>query len=447
MNLTSLSLAELASLLKARTISPVELTRAYLERIDTLNSQLNAFITITAEQALDAARSAESEIMRGNYKGALHGIPIALKDNIETAGIRTTAGSSFLRDYVPAHDAAVVMLLRRAGAVILGKTNMHEWAFGVVNNNPWFGDTRNPWDPARITGGSSGGSAAAVAARMCAAALGTDTRGSVRIPAALCGVVGFKPRTGTIPADGVIPLSKTLDQVGIFAGSVQDAVIVYEAIHTAGFRPVLSQLGARDKVGVARNPVFSALSDEVAAQFEALVRALPSTDIQTDVDIEYLESFWRASRIISSAEAAAYHAEYITAHPDGFGADVLSRLHEGQGYSAAEYICALKEIDRARALSCAHQAQGIGCLLIPTLPTTAPRHDDAPAIADARKRFSAFNAPFNVSGDAAFSIPMGMDERGLPMGVQIVGFGSDDAIFHQAYRVEAAAAWRGRLAE
>jgi aspartyl-tRNA(Asn)/glutamyl-tRNA(Gln) amidotransferase subunit A len=224
------TIEELAPLLAKKKISPVELVEAYLSRIERLNSRFNAFITVTAEQALADARTAERELARGKRRGALHGIPIALKDNIYTKDIRTTMGSAILRDFVPQEDATIVRKLRKAGAIILGKANLHEFAYGATNENPHYGTTHNPWAHERITGGSSGGSTAAVCAGLCVAAVGTDTGGSIRLPAALCGIVGLKPTFGRVSVHGVFPLAPTLDHVGPLTRSVADAAIMLGAL-------------------------------------------------------------------------------------------------------------------------------------------------------------------------------------------------------------------------
>ena len=244
-SLAFLSIAALSSLLRQKKLSPVELTRLLLDRIERLNPQLNAFLTITADRALVDARRAEKEILARRWRGPLHGIPISLKDNICTRGIRTTAGSKVLEDFVPDQDATVARRLRRAGAVLLGKTNLHEFAYGVTNVNPHLGPARNPWALDRIPGGSSGGSAAAIASGLCFASIGSDTGGSIRIPAALCGIVGFKPTFGRVSCHGVIPLAPSLDHTGPLARSVADVAILLRAIAgrdsldpTASSRPV-----------------------------------------------------------------------------------------------------------------------------------------------------------------------------------------------------------------
>ncbi len=460
MNLVDFTIADAAPLLHERKISPVELTRAYLERIERLNPLLNAYITVTAEQALDAARQAEAEIMRGEYRGMLHGIPIALKDNIETAGIRTTVGSSYLRDYVPTEDAEVVKQLKSAGAIILGKTNLHEWAFGVINNNPWYGDTRNPWDTSRITGGSSGGSASAVAAKLCMAALGTDTRGSVRVPAALCGVVGYKPAKSRISLLGVIPLSHTLDHVGVLARTAGDAEMVVQMCvgNRFGERGDVPEAnrgksGQRDsirRIAMARDVFTSAVSEVVESHMNHLHTRLIELSFEVEyVDLSFLEEAWKASRIISSVEAAEYHAQRLAENADGFGADVRPRLEEGMGYSAVQYVRALRSMDLLeRSLQVV--VDKYDAILLPTLPMTAPRHDDAVAVADARKLCSAFNAPFNMVRYRAISIPTGTDDQGLPVGIQLVtneAHVTDLAFIAFARQLQRAAGWDGRLPE
>ena len=230
MQLTSLTLAQAGLLISRHEISPVELVQAHLERIGKLDARLNSFITVTAEDALARAHSVEQEIMKGGIRSSLHGLPLALKDLFETEGVATTAGSAFFKEYRPAEDCAAARQLKQAGAILLGKLNMHEIALGVTNVNPHFGPCRNPWDTTRISGGSSGGSAAAVSAGLCLGALGTDTGGSIRIPAALCGVVGFKPTRGRISLRGVIPLSWNLDHVGPLARRVMDAAVLLQAL-------------------------------------------------------------------------------------------------------------------------------------------------------------------------------------------------------------------------
>src|ERR1700738_1736914 len=299
MNETELAfatIAEISRLFRTGKLSPVELTELMLARIERSNPKLNAYITPTAEMARVQAQRAEAELsVRGKRKtrtdrGLLHGIPLSLKDNICTAGIRTTAGSKILRDYFPERDAPVVTRLKQAGAVLLGKTNMHEFAYGVTNNNPHYGAARNPWDMKRIPGGSSGGSAAAVAAGLCFGSVGTDTGGSIRIPAALCGIVGLKPGLGRVDVRGVIPLSVTHDCVGPLARTVAGAAVLFRAIagdgtgkkegerrHRGNAARKLSQL----RLGIPREFFFDVISGEVEKSFDAGVRSIRGLGIKT----------------------------------------------------------------------------------------------------------------------------------------------------------------------
>jgi aspartyl-tRNA(Asn)/glutamyl-tRNA(Gln) amidotransferase subunit A len=451
MNPTDLTITEAAPLLRERKLSPVELTEAYLERIERLNPILNAYITVTAEQAMDAARVAEAEIMRGIYRGVLHGIPIALKDNFITAGIRTTAGSSFLRDYVPQEDNSFAKR-PRDGAILLGKTNMHEWAFGVINKNPFYGDTRNPWDTARITGGSSGGSAAAVAARLCAGAFGTDTRGSVRIPASICGVVGLKPHKRAMLKDDLIPLSHVLDHVGVMGRTVNDAMELVYSYQRVG-RGVLNEVVSPSKclIFVGNDPFTNDLSPEIAAAFATALDVFRSLGASiVEVDLGFLREVWEASRIISSCDAAAYHHQRLQENPDGFGADVLPRLREGQGYSGVQYSDALRTGEKMDSWlwSFLGRKEKFALMAIPTLPIPTPRHDDDAGIAEARLRYSSFNAPFNFANRTSISLPCGFDSNDMPIGLQLVVatefLSHERGIYDMARAYEQATEWHKR---
>src|SRR5467141_2826435 len=317
-DLAYLTIEEIGKLFRKRKLSPVELTKLMLARIGRINPKLNAYLTVTAELALAQAKKAESELLapRGckghRDRGPLHGIPISLKDNIDTKGIRTTAGSKILKDFIPQHDAQVVVLLKEAGAVILGKTNMHEFAYGVTSNNPHYGPVRNPWDLARVPGGSSGGSAAAVAAGLCYGSIGTDTGGSIRIPAALCGVVGLKPTFGRVSVKDVVPLSPLLDCTGPLARSVHDLAILTDAIFVrVGREPNFatpSTLRADPKkfcLGLPRQMFFDALSPEVRSAFDSARRDLSRLGMKTaDISIPLLDETEEAGHPIAWAEPA-----------------------------------------------------------------------------------------------------------------------------------------------
>jgi aspartyl-tRNA(Asn)/glutamyl-tRNA(Gln) amidotransferase subunit A len=351
------TIVQLAPRLRRKDVSPVELTRACLDRIEKLNPVLNAFITVTAESALAEARAAEIEISRGEWRGPLHGIPIALKDLIDTAGTRTTAASGLYQNRVPAEDAEVVCRLRRAGAVILGKNNLHEFAYGGSSLVSFFGDVHNPWNVEHVAGGSSGGSAAAVAAEFCYAAIGTDTAGSIREPAALCGCVGIKPTYGRVSARGVIPLSWSLDHVGPLAATVGDAAAVLQVI--AGYDPLdvgsadvpvsdyVSGLGEATKalrVGVPRAYFFDDLDDEVRAAVEQALVVIRTLVAEIhDVRIEVI-----ADRTVLAAESFAYHADHVARTPELYQPETLRRIRSGENISAEQYIQRRRELDWER---------------------------------------------------------------------------------------------------
>ncbi len=424
---------ELAPRLRRREISPVELTRSCLERIEKVNRELNAFITVTGESAIQEASAAEAEIARGNWRGPLHGIPVAIKDLIDTAGVRTTAASQLFENRIPTEDAEVVRRLRRAGAMIVGKTNLHEFAYGGSSLVSFFGDVRNPRNTTHIAGGSSGGSAAAVAAGLCNVAIGTDTAGSIREPAALCGCVGLKPTYGRVSTRGVIPLSWSLDHVGPLTDCVADAAIVLQAI--AGYDPLdvesanvpvsdyVSGLrkGARDlRVGVPRSYFYDDLDKEVEAAVERALGVIKglAADVR-EVRLEVSED-----RTVQGAEAYAYHAENVAKTPELYQPETLRRIRSGERFSAAEYIQRRRELDEARRHAAEIFAK-VDLLVTPTTPIPAPSiatlKKDPAALRPAELKLLRNTRPFNVWGLPAVSVPCGLTERGLPIGLQIAG--------------------------
>jgi aspartyl-tRNA(Asn)/glutamyl-tRNA(Gln) amidotransferase subunit A len=444
----------LARRLRGKEISPVEITQECLLRIEQLNPTLNAFITVMAESALAEARRAEAEILRGEWRGPLHGVPVALKDLIDVAGVRTTAASALLKENVSRHDAEVVRRLRQAGAVIIGKNNLHEFAYGGSSLVSHFGDVHNPWDVGRMAGGSSGGSAAAVAAGLAYAAIGTDTAGSIREPAALCGCVGLKPTYGRVSSRGVIPLSRSLDHIGPLTRTVEDASIILQAI--AGYDaddagsvdvPVADYLsGLREgakklRVGVAREYFFDDLDPEVASAIDCALREISSLgaeikEVQLDVPVD---------RTLQAAEAYAYHAENLAKLPELYQAETLRRIRGGEAVTAAQYIERRRELEDARR-GIEKVFADVDVLVTPTTPMPAPSiadlKADPEALRPAELRLLRNTRPFNVWGLPGISVPCGFTQGGLPIGLQIAGpHWREDLVLQLAHAYEQATAW------
>ena len=456
MDLTRLTISKSSELLAQRQISPVELTKAHLERIQMVEPLLNCFITQTADLALEQARQAEIELNKGRRRGELHGIPLALKDLYETRNIRTTAGSKFFREHLPAQDAHTVQKLYQAGAVLLGKLNMHEIALGVTNVSPHFGACRNPWDRRRSTGGSSGGSAAALAAGMCMGSLGTDTGGSIRIPASLCSVVGLKPTTGRVSLRGVIPLSWNLDHSGPLARSVRDVGVLLQAI--AGYdaddpysvdMPVpdyLAELGngVRDwRVALATDEFFTGKTDphiwrgieEAAEIFTRLGAKVQRVETLQAYDAA------RANRLMVTSDAAAFHRERMVQHIEDFGEDIRLRLESGAAVTSTEYSQArhLQTVLRRRY---AEFFEAYDILLTPTTPVAAPIIVLGPDAIEQARLLTRFTSPFNLLGLPALSLPCGFTADGLPFGLQIVSrFWGEVSVLRAAFAYEQETEW------
>jgi aspartyl-tRNA(Asn)/glutamyl-tRNA(Gln) amidotransferase subunit A len=451
------TISELGQRLRRREISPVEVTQDCLSRIGKLNPALNAFITVMAESALADAQKGEGEIGRGEWRGPLHGVPVALKDLIDTAGVRTTAASALYKDRVPNQDAEVVRRLRQAGAVIVGKNNLHEFAYGGSSLVSYFGDVHNPWNVGRIAGGSSGGSAAAVAAGLAYAAIGTDTAGSIREPAALCGCVGIKPTYGRVSSRGVIPLSSSLDHVGPLAATVEDAAIVLQAVAgydsgdttsvdvpVADYVSVLREGAKGMRVGVLRGYFFDELDPEVASTMEHALQGLQSLgaelrEVQIDVP---------SDRTVQAAESYAYHAENVAKSPELYQAETVRRIRTGETVSAGEYILRRRELDEARRGIRAVLGD-VDVLVTPTTPMAAPAIADLKANPDALRpaelRLLRNTRPFNVWGLPAISVPCGFTQSGLPIGMQIAGpHWREDLVLRVAHAYEQATAWHKR---
>jgi aspartyl-tRNA(Asn)/glutamyl-tRNA(Gln) amidotransferase subunit A len=447
------SIEEVARLFRKRKLSPVELTKLILTRIEQLNPKLNAYITVTADLALAQAKKAEAELLaprgRKGYRdrGPLHGIPVSLKDNIYTAGIRTTAGSKILKDFIPAEDAAVVGQLKNAGAVLLGKTNMHEFAYGVTSNNPHFGPVHNPWDLSRIPGGSSGGSAAAVAAGLCYGSIGSDTGGSIRIPASLCGVVGLKPTLGRASVDGVIPLSPRLDCVGPLARTVHDAALLLEPIlqRVKGEPSPRALVKSPSKLrkfslGIPKQFFLGVVSQDVYFVFDEALRILKKQGARLkELSPPLLEQTEDAGNQIAWAEATHYHqqAGWFPTRAADYGDDVRSRLEMGTKVSATVYLSALELREKfIQQFHLALEDAKIDALVVPTTPITALLiGQESIRLGDKDHSTRALmlrpNRPANLAGVPAISIPCGFTPSGLPVGLQLIGAVTDEHLLLQ----------------
>ncbi len=426
---TNLTISHAATLIQSGQLSPRELTEACLSRIERLNPRLNAFLTVLTTEALQEAQQASDALARGEHWGPLHGIPIAVKDLIDVAGVRTTAGSQFLKDNIPEHDAAVVRQLRAAGAIIIGKTHLHEYAIGATNVNPHYGPARNPWNVEMIPGGSSGGSAAAVAGLLCPGALGTDTGGSVRLPAALCNLTGLRPGKGRVSTQGVIPMSWTLDSVGPMARSAEDVGILLDAMDDQPIRPALCTQKIHDpvmglRVGVPIDDfIWRETSHQVVGAVHGAIETFADLGIiPVDVRLPQIQQVLRAASVISLADAAAYHAERLASEPERFGADVRARLEWGQRRSAVDYAQARQTGREWQADLQALFREEIDMLVLPTSPVTALPIEGNESLS-AAKELLRFTYPFSLSGLPSLSMPCGFTEDRMPVGVQLIGLG------------------------
>jgi aspartyl-tRNA(Asn)/glutamyl-tRNA(Gln) amidotransferase subunit A len=434
-----LSVNEAIRQMQAGNLSAEKLLDACLDQVERLNPSLNAFITLAPEverskyerQSRRKDRTVHA-VEPPNPERLLEGIPVAAKDLFETAGIRTTGGSLFLKDYVPSDDATVIKRLKRAGAMVIGKTNTHEIALGVTTQNPHFGACHNPWDDARIPGGSSGGSAVAVSTGMALAGLGTDTGGSIRIPASLCGVIGLKPTYGRVSVRGVIPLSWNLDHVGPLTNTVEDAALLlqlmsgYDADDPWSVDRAVDDYRADIGKGVkgwrfalgAGEYVASALPEIIDGVARAARVLEDEGAVIEEVDVSYLREAALANGIMTQADGAAFHRDRLAEHPEWFGEDVRRRLEAGRSETSTDYSLARRtQSEMKRRLE--HLFEGYDVLMLPTTPITAPLILGDDALEQAR-HLARFTAPFNLTGVPAISLPCGLHGGGLPMGLQMV---------------------------
>lgn len=419
-----MTIAEAAQALQSRRVSSVELTKQCLDQIAKLNPALNAFITVTGESALARAQDLDRELAGGVDRGPLHGIPIAHKDLMWTKGVRTTSGSKIFADFVPDADAAVVEKLAEAGAVMVGKAGLHELAYGITSDNPHFGAIRNPRNPEHSPGGSSGGSAVAVATGMAFVATGTDTGGSIRVPASFCGVAGLKPTYGLVDRAGVQPLGLSLDHVGPLARTVDDIRIALDAMSDPVRRKPAPASIREIRIGLPENFYFDTVAPDVkAAVLGAAHRAEELGARVIPVQVPDVEALNRAGLVILLSEAAAVHQASLHRRGD-FGSDVLALLDQGSLIPAADYVNAQRL--RKLLLTEFHSLfRGIDCLLTPTTPITAPRIGQTEITLDGvahdtRMLTTRFVRGFNVLGFPALSIPCGSSSEGLPIGLQMI---------------------------
>ena len=438
-----------SKLISSKSLSPVDLVEDTLERIDALDEELHAYITVTRDSARKEAKKAEMDIRDGKYLGPLHGIPVSLKDLIYVSGVRSTSGSRILSDFTPDYDATVVKRLKEAGAIIVGTNNTHEFACGITNINPHYGSSKNPWDPSRMSGGSSGGSAVAVSAGMAVGSLGTDTSGSIRVPSSLCGLFGLKPTYGRVSKYGVMPLAPSIDHVGPIARTAWDTAALLQAI--AGFDildestldlPVPDYLQivseTLDKprkftLGVPQQYFFDLIDSRVMEVFENCLNEMHGCGVSTVPvtlnETHKISDAWKAFRL---GESAAVHSSWLKSRRNEYGSDVLTMLERGTKITAVEYITALrykKELkeDFLRAMN------GLDGLLVPTTAISAPLLEETSIDINGKNTevyiaLSRLTTVFAITGLPSLNVPAGLVDGSLPIGVQLVGREFDEAL-------------------
>ena len=469
LDISNLTIRHLSRLIASREISCSEVVDATMKRIQKLNPKLNAFITILDGPARREAKHADSLIKRGKYLGPLHGIPISLKDLIYIKGVRSTSGSKILADFVPDYDSTVTRKLRKAGAIIVGTNNLHEFASGITSINPHYGPSKNPWDSDRMSGGSSGGSAVAVSSGMSLASIGTDTSGSIRVPSSLCGIFGLKPTYGRVSKYGVMPLAPSIDHVGPLARSAWDIAVLLQAI--AGYdkmdpssakMPIPDYLkeisyseGRRErnsdndsskkfKVGIPKQFFFDIIEPKVMEIFRAFVDRLNGCGITTvsNVDVQKTDKIFETWRPIRLAQATSIHNEWMVSRPQDYGEDVIRMLQKGEEITAVRYIDALQKWRQEIKNAFLKAMSGYDALLVPTTIIPAPFLNQKDVNIEGRtidvySCLSKLTTVFDITGLPALNIPAGLVDSKLPIGVQLVGRPFDESrILKIAYSCE-----------
>lgn len=451
---------ELSQSYRARKLSPVEVVQETLRRIERIDPALNAFVTVTAQHAVEQAKQAEAEILAGHIRGPLHGVPYAAKDLLDTQGIRTTMGSKIMADNVPDRNAAVIERLADAGAVLVGKAGLHEWAYGITSTNPHFGAVRNPWDTERIPGGSSGGSAAALAAGLCTVSIGSDTGGSIRIPAALCGIAGLKPTFGRVSRYGAFPLAHTLDTIGPFGARVEDTALAYSAIAGRDPRDVVSSDEAvripafagsprlnRTVIGIPQEFYFDNLAPDVASAASAALRTLEDLGAELrEVRVPDIDLGNTLHRLILLAEGTSVHRRRLDGNRRDYGDDVRALVDQGRFVLATDYI----DAQRARREFCrdfSAAMERVDVLVAPAIPIPTARVgeleiDVGGRLENVRLATTRNIRALNLTGLPVLSVPCGFGRDGMPVGLQIVGrMYDEERILSIGHAYESATSW------
>lgn len=447
-----MTILEAAARLRSKEVSSLELTGESLDRIAAANPKLNAFITVAADAARARASAMDAELSRGIDRGPLHGVPIAHKDLMMTRGVRTTGGSKIFSDFVPDHDADVVQKLNAAGAVMIGKTGLHELAYGITSNNPHFGAVRNPWDLERIPGGSSGGSGAAVAADLVSMATGTDTGGSIRIPSSFCGTVGLKPAYERVSRRGVIPLGLTLDHIGPITRTVRDAAVSFNAMaeNPSGCVPPAHVDIRGLRIGLPENYYFDCLDLEVAGAVRSTIQNAAAMGARiVDIRVPDIDAINTVGRVLLLVEAVSNLRPHLARRAD-FGADVLTLLDQGRLISGADYTDA-QRLRRIYIHEFSKLWTQVDCIFTPCTPTPAPKIGQTAiqigaVTGDVRLASTRFMRAINVLGIPALAMPCGFSKSGLPLGLQILGAPrSEDTLLRIGAAMEDALGLAGRM--